>query len=179
MSLHVIDRPIFDPPDARGGLIGDFRFAMRRVASSVTIITGAHQGRRGGLTATAVCPVCIDPPSLLVCVNRTSKTHGLITGSRRFGVNVLEAGHRDVAETFAGRTGHDGDDKFVAAGLWEDGEASLPMLREAIAFIACRIVREVVVETHTVFVGLVEKSVARSDGLPLLYADRQFARMAG
>jgi flavin reductase (DIM6/NTAB) family NADH-FMN oxidoreductase RutF len=172
MSLHVADRPLFDTPDR---LAGDFRAAMRRLGATVAIITGADRGRTGGLTATAVCSVCIDPPSLLICVNQSSNTHGLIAGSRRFGVNFLERGQRDVAETFAGRTGHDGKDKFAGAGTWLDDGADLPMLEGAVAFVACRVIREVVVDTHTVFVGLVERVASKTDGQPLLYADQQFA----
>lgn len=175
--MQAVDGPLLDPPDPRG-LIGDFRAAMRRVATSVAVVTGAHQGQRGGLTATAVCPVCIDPPSLLVSINRSSNTHELIARSRRFAVNILAEDHRDVAETFAGRTGHDGEAKFAGAGVWEAGSADLPILSGAVAFIACRIIREVEVDTHTIFVGLVERAASRLDGSPLVYFDRRFASLS-
>ena len=53
----------------------DFRKAMRRLTSAVTVITTAHEDRRYGMTATAVTSVSADPPSLLICVNRSASLH--------------------------------------------------------------------------------------------------------
>jgi flavin reductase (DIM6/NTAB) family NADH-FMN oxidoreductase RutF len=178
MTAAAIDRLLLDPTDRREELTGDFRTAMRRAAASVAVITAAHQGRRGGLTATALCPVSVEPASLLICVNRSANTHALIAASGRFAVNLLDQGQRGVAEAFAGRTGLDGDDKFGGAGLWESDESSLPVLSGAVAFISCDVIRRVEVETHSIFIGLVKRAIAREAGLPLVYADRNFVRLS-
>lgn len=154
-----------------------FKVAMRRVGSSVAIVTSAHGTQRGGLTATAVCPVCVEPPSLLVCVNRASHTHGLIEASGRFAVNVLEEGQGDVANTFAGRTGEEGDGKFAAAGVWEVENAGLPILKETVAFVTCSVIHSIRLDTHTVFIGRVAHVGSNVDGRPLIYTDRHFARL--
>jgi flavin reductase (DIM6/NTAB) family NADH-FMN oxidoreductase RutF len=171
-------RLLLDPADPQNELADDFRSAMRRIGASVAIITAEQRGRRGGLTATSLCPVSVDPPTLLACVNRSAHTHRLVSASRRFGVNLLHEEQQDVAEAFAGKSGHENDDKFTGAGIWEDDGWGLPMLKGAVAFISCRVIRDISVQTHTVFIGVVERVVAGEHSRPLVYSNRSFARLS-
>ena len=68
-----------------------FRAAMRRFPSTVSVISTAKDGQRHGMTATAVTSVSLNPPSLLVCVNRSGRLFGIMESCHRFCVNVLHA----------------------------------------------------------------------------------------
>src|SRR5476649_1971230 len=114
-----------------------FRRAMRRVASTVHVLTTLHQGRRFGLTATAVCSLSIDPPSLLVCVNRTSEAHDAIVASRRICINVLAEGQSAVAARFSGAFGDKGEERFVEA-TWYALATGAPALVDAAAVFDCQ-----------------------------------------
>src|ERR1700710_2026746 len=72
-----------------------FRQAMRRVASTVNVITICVGGEPMGITATAMSSISVEPPSLLVCINRTASLHGRMEDVSHFRVNVL---HRDQEE---------------------------------------------------------------------------------
>src|SRR5690625_2111187 len=76
--------------------------AMRHLAGAVSVITVTHEGERGGLTATSVASVAAEPAELLVCVNQSTDTWGLLERSRHFAVKVLTVDQVDVAERFAG-----------------------------------------------------------------------------
>src|SRR6187200_2725097 len=88
------------PDQNREELLDAFRLAMRHVAATVYAVTTGHGGNRFGILATAVSSLSFDPPSLLVCVNRTASLHGPLASAETFCVNVLGLGNRDVAEHF-------------------------------------------------------------------------------
>ncbi len=79
-----------------------FKLGMRTLAGAVTIVTTAHAGHRYGMTASAVCSVSADPPTLLVCINRAAATHGAIQKSGVYCVNLLRAQDADLSTAFSG-----------------------------------------------------------------------------
>src|SRR5258706_20696 len=92
-----------------------FKAAMRRVASTVCVLTTEYEGRRWGLTATAVCSLSAEPPSLIACVNRDAEAHEAITLSRRICINVLAEEQIEIAQRFSGLFGHRGEHRFEGA----------------------------------------------------------------
>ena len=104
------------PSDGPRALRDNFRAAMRRFTATVSVISCCLDGRRHGMTATAVTSVSLDPPSLLVCVNRNGRLFGMLERSPRFCVNVLHAAQSAVSQTFA--QPHSAE-RF-AQGEWED-----------------------------------------------------------
>src|SRR5258708_1358379 len=78
-----------------------FRSVMGHFASGVTIISTRHEGIDYGLTASAVSSLSLDPPMLLICVNRTSNTQKAIAQSQVFAVNILREHQSEVARHFA------------------------------------------------------------------------------
>lgn len=151
-----------------------FKEAMRRLAAGVTIVTTRHGEVRGGLTATAVCSLSVDPPQLLVCVNRTAAAHVLIAEGENLCVNLLAHRHRDLAARFAGQTGILGADRF-AAGRWGELKTGAPVLEDALASFDCVVTEKVPASTHTIFIGRVVDVHLRSNGRPLLYAGGAYA----
>lgn len=152
----------------------DFKKAMRHCAGAVALVTvGQENGRRTGLTVTAVCSLSDDPPSLLVCVNRNASAHPRIREERCFGVSFLSEEHVPLALTFSGQKGVDGDDRF-GFGNWTTRVTGTPVLLDAIVSFDCKLRQEFETRTHSVFVGEVCNVSIRSDARPLIYLRSSF-----
>jgi flavin reductase len=151
---------------------GSFREAMRRFATTVSIITCAHGGSRFGMSATAVTSLSADPPSVLVCVNKSATTHRVLSCGGRFCVNVLRSVHSGLSQAFSGKL--KGEDRF-RLGDWGQTEDGLPFLADAQANLFCEIVRVVDYETHTIFIARVYFARAQEGVDPLLYQDGKYA----
>ncbi|CAI9119876.1 flavin reductase [Brytella acorum] len=125
-----------------------FREAMSLLASAVTIITTDGPGGRHGFTASAVCSVSDTPPTLLVCINRDGKTHPHVMAHGRIAINVLAESHDSLSNQFADSR-LDMTARF-ATGDWQTGTTGLPILRDALATLECRISETRDIGTHTV-----------------------------
>jgi flavin reductase (DIM6/NTAB) family NADH-FMN oxidoreductase RutF len=147
-----------------------FWSAMRRFTATVTIISAAHQGERHGMTATAVTSVSINPPSLLVCVNRAGRLHDMMSACRRFCVNVLHAEQCGVSRVFAQA---DSTERF-AHGDWHENAQGVPYLQGAQVSIFCSRTAVVPYGSHGVFFGDVEQVELRDDISPLLYQNGDY-----
>jgi len=147
---------------------GSFKAGMRRLAAGVCLITSARsEGGRVGLTATAVCSVTADPPTLLCCINRGSASHAAIRAAGVFAVNVLALEDRSLADRFATTT--DWDARFET-GLWLTLSTGSPILESALAAFDCRIVQTVDVGTHGILFGEIQSVRVRdARAKPLLY----------
>ena len=140
---------------------------MRQLVSGVTLITARWNGQPYGLTATAIASLSDRPPSVLVCVNRVSSGHDPIRAAGCFGVNILTARQRPLAERFA--SGVDGPERFEM-GVWGTLETGAPILADCAVQIDCELANEWNTATHTVFVGnIVTVEVKECDEL-LVYA---------
>ncbi len=145
-----------------------YRAAMRRFASTVTIITAADHERFHGMTATAVTSLSMTPPSLLICLNQKTLLHDIMYRSRRFCVNVL---HRDQVALSAAFSGGVGSEQRFEMGEWAFREDGTPHLANAQANLFCKKGAAIPYGTHTIFVGEVEH-VGLSDAIaPLVYQD--------
>ncbi|MEA2270209.1 MAG: 4-nitrophenol 2-monooxygenase / 4-nitrocatechol 4-monooxygenase, reductase component [Solirubrobacteraceae bacterium] len=148
-----------------------FRDVIGHFASGVTVITARHDAVDYGMTASAVSSLSLEPPMLLVCVNRATVTEAAIAGSGAFGVNILHEDQGEVAERFAGR--HT-PEKFAGVATTR-GASGSPLLQDALACIECRVHEHVTGGTHTVFMGLVHHAESRP-GAPLTYFRGSFGR---
>jgi flavin reductase (DIM6/NTAB) family NADH-FMN oxidoreductase RutF len=152
----------------------DFKRGMRSHAAGVTIITTADDGRRSGLTATAVCSLTAEPPQVLVCVNRRAHAHDLILRGGRFCVNVLAHDQQALAACFAGQDGLEGGERFTR-GEWTTLRTGAPVLRGCLVGFDCEVVETLPTSTHTVFIGQVVAVSPSAPGQALLYADGGYA----
>lgn len=147
-----------------------FRNVIGHFASGVTVITTRKDGTDFGMTASAVSSLSMDPPMLLVCINKRNPTQQAISASRAFAVNILSEAQAELAERF----GRPSDDKF--AGLERVyGRYGAPVLDEGLAYLECRVVEDVTGGTHTVFLAEVLDAIAR-EGSPLTYFRGTFGR---
>lgn len=152
-----------------------FLAAMRRFAQPVTIVATGTPGARAGLTATAVCSVSIEPPQLLVSVNRQAGANTTIQAQRRFSVNLLHHRQQALAERFAGREGLAGEERFLdPRWRWLEGSGGVPLLADALVAMACDVTQAVEVATHTLFIGEVQAVRQGENRPPLLYGQGQF-----
>ncbi len=140
-----------------------FRSVIGHFASGVAILTARHEGIDYGLTASAVSSLSLDPPMLLVCVNKTSNTRKAIAQSQVFAVNILRENQSEVAFQFA----RSHPDKFRGMSV-SYGELGAPLLGDALATIECRVIEEVTGGTHSVFLAEVQSAQA-AEGMPLTY----------
>ncbi|MFN3634229.1 MAG: flavin reductase [Rhizobium rhizophilum] len=138
----------------------------------VNVITTNGPAGRGGFTATAMCSVTDEPPTLLVCMNVSSAQTGLFVENRRFCVNVLTQEHRDLAGLFAGKQS-DMEARYAAAD-WTNLPCGNQALADAIVSFDCRLIEARLVGTHNIFSGEVVDIRCRRDGHALLYFDRNY-----
>ncbi len=143
-----------------------FRAAMRKLASTVTVVTARQADEHHGMAATAVTSLSMDPPSLLVCVNRTASMHSALHRSALFCINLLGEQHGPLCEAFGGKL--TGAARF-AVGEWASGEDEVRYLIDAPANIFCRLDEQHDYGTHTIFIGRVVRVRVMEDGKPLLY----------
>jgi flavin reductase (DIM6/NTAB) family NADH-FMN oxidoreductase RutF/DNA-binding FadR family transcriptional regulator len=148
-----------------------FRDVVSRFASGVTVITTQHDGVDYGMTASAMCSLSLEPPMVLVCVNRRAGTRAAVSSSGAFAVNILNEDQADFAIRFATPQ----PDKF--AGLeYSRGDLGCPRLEGVLAWLECEVAEDVEGGTHSVFFGRVRTAVAR-EGDPLAYFRGQFGRL--
>ncbi len=148
-----------------------FRQAMRRVASTVNVITICVDGQPMGITATAMSSLAMDPPSLLVCINRAATLHGSITDVSHFSVNVLHRDQEHLAQMFADRSKH----ALRFADGWVLDCERPPRLIDAQAALLCRRTDHHQFGTHSIFIGVVEGVEVRDEVNPLLYLNGRYA----
>lgn len=153
----------------------DYVGAIAQHVSSVCVITAAQDGRRFGLTATAVASVTADPPRIMVCVNRSGRTHEAIAAAGAFCVNVLAEDQDRIAMVFAGMGGADAD-RF-AQGDWAPMLTGAPALAGASAVFDCRLAETFAQSTHSMFIGEVVAVASRPGADTLLYGARRFRQL--
>jgi flavin reductase len=148
-----------------------FRDAMARLAGAVAIITTDGPGGRAGFTASAVCSLSDDPPSLLVCIKRSSSAFPAFEVNEALCVNLLAAPQQPLAARFGGKTLM--QERF-ADGRWQAGVSGAPALDGAAASIDCRIAQRWSASTHEVLVCEVVTVGLADVAQTLVYFDRGY-----
>ena len=148
-----------------------FRDVIGRFASGVTVITTTADGADFGTTASAVSSLSMDPPMLLICLNKTSDTQAAVLKSGVFGVNILAEDQGEVAYRFAKK----GQNKFDGLSLLR-GRTGVPLVENALAHLECEVDETVTGGTHTVFLARVRQA-AGGEGAPLTYFRGRFGRL--
>jgi flavin reductase (DIM6/NTAB) family NADH-FMN oxidoreductase RutF len=149
-----------------------FRKILSHFAAGVTVVTTVDQERRPhGLTATAFSSVSLDPPLVLVCVDKQAETYPQFEPAGVFAVNFLALEQRDLSQRFAKH----GGDKFSGIG-WRSGALGAPVLEGTIGHVECRIRHWYDAGDHTIMVGQIESGDAL-DGEPLLHFRHAYRRV--
>jgi flavin reductase (DIM6/NTAB) family NADH-FMN oxidoreductase RutF len=152
----------------------DLRAAMRGLALSVSIIsTGDKRGRRAAMTATSAAPLSLNPPAMLVCINRESGIYEILRQDADFCINILGANQRALAQWCSGRAKSQERFEF---GAWRC-EDDLPMIADAQAIIVCKQKRRLTFDTHDIIIGNVKRVRIGAAIDPLLYVNGSYARV--
>ena len=147
--------------------------ALRRLAKAVVVITSRHDGVRFAMAATAVSELSFDPPSILICVNRTASLYAPLSAGAPFTINILHHSQSDVAARCAGQL--KGEARF-ALGDWPETDLGTPRLGGAQASIVCRNAKQVDYGTHGIFIGDVVEVYMEGLPEPLVYVDGRYTR---
>jgi len=132
----------------------DFRGAMRQLTGAVSVITVGRGDDISGMTITSVTSLAADPPSLLVCINRSASSWPLFERTGAFAVNVLQAHQQPIADRFAGKDGRTGRDRFAGAD-WTTLVTGVPVLADALAALDCSIEEVIERHSHAIVIGRV------------------------
>ena len=132
----------------------DFRNAMRQLTGGVSVITAGKGRDISGMTVTSVSSLSVDPPSLIVSLNRESSSWPLVKRYGFFGVNILTSDQVDIAERFTGKGGLKGADRFAGAP-WTTRASGVPLLADALAAIDCEVEDVVERHSHAIVIGRV------------------------
>ncbi len=146
-----------------------FRHAMRHVPTGVTVVTTLKEGEPRGITVNAFASVSLEPPSLLICINRDARSYLFISTSRVFCVNVLAGDQRLLAERFSGKV----RDRQFADIDYAIDTTGAPVLSGAIAHFDCEVSHEQQIGSHSILIGRVLSCKARA-GSPLGYFNGGF-----
>ena len=133
---------------------GDFRNAMRRLTGGVSVITAGIGWDISGMTVTSVSSLSVDPPALIVSINREASSWPLVRRYGFFGVNILTSDQIDIAERFTGKDGLRGADRFACAH-WTTRVSGVPLLTDALAVIDCEVEDVVERHSHAIVIGRV------------------------
>ena len=151
----------------------DFISAMRRVASSVTVVTTDGAAGRFGATVSAFSSVSADPPTVLVCLFAQSRIARAISNNRQFCVNILPEESAWVADRFAGRDDTSITDRF--SGVRLKSGCDMPQIAGATVF-DCLVDQSIVSGSHLIVTGSV-RAVADAGAAPLAYRDGSYHRV--
>jgi flavin reductase (DIM6/NTAB) family NADH-FMN oxidoreductase RutF len=130
----------------------EFRGAMRHLTGGVSVITVGQGKDITGMTVTSVSSLSVEPPTLIVSINRESSSWPILKRQGFFGVNILAADQLDVAERFTGKGGVKGADRFSGA-QWTTRISGVPLLAGALAAIDCEVEDIVERHSHAIVIG--------------------------
>lgn len=148
-----------------------YREAMSRLGAAVNIITTRDAGGRHGLTVSAVCSVTDEPPTLLVCINRSTRSRASFEIGGPICINTLAHAQKDVSVAFSGKM--EMDERFTE-GTWLEGSSGAPVLAEALVAFDCLISSIVEIGTHSVIFCEVQEIRLGNPTEALVYFDRAY-----
>ncbi|MEV1249023.1 flavin reductase [Nonomuraea sp. NPDC050022] len=153
----------------------DFREAMAHLPAAVNIMTTDGPNGRCGITVSAVCSVTDDPPTILVCLNRSSAMHDVFWANGRVCVNVLGGDQQDLALHFAGATEVSMAERFTW-NVWDRGQR-VPVLKDALVAVIGVVKDCKPMGSHSVLFVEIEQVRTRRGGPSLVYFNRSFHRL--
>ncbi len=140
-----------------------FKLAMSHFASGVTVVTTEYDGSFYGLTVASFASLSLRPPLVLICIEKSVKSHDAIVSAKKFGVSILEEKQAEISGRFASKI----DDKFAGVEV-KRGRLGVPLIAGSLCMIECQVRDQLPGGDHSIFVGEVV-DVQLGAGTPLLY----------
>jgi len=153
----------------------DMRDTLRLWASGVAVVSTADSICRAGMSVSAFNSLSLDPPTILVCLQKDTRTAEVIQSSGIFAVSILGADQAYVSDRFAGRVPlPEGEDRFDCFPIIT-AQTGVPILADAIAWLDCKLNAIHDGNTHWIIVGEVVATGHQTENVaPLLYFDRNY-----
>ena len=147
------------------------RQIMGRFATGVTVVTTRYGEQTSGMTANAVMSLSLDPPLVVVSVDRQSNMHGHLTQGQCYAINVLKHDQEELSRRFAKPGPKDFSDLKLTVA-----ETGAPIFVDVLAYVDCRVVEVVPAGDHDMFIG---EPVAGETygGEPLIFYSGQYAQL--
>lgn len=154
-----------------------FRRVMGHFVTGVTVVSALDGDQPFGITVNALSSVSLEPPLVMVALDRRRFLTPIVRAAGRYAVNILSEDQQALSDCFAGAPVSPGRDRFCGAA-WHPGSMGLPLLDGAIATLECVVVETFSAGDHDLFIGRVETLAARPDlPMPLLYYRRRYLRI--
>ena len=150
----------------------EFRRALGHFAAGVTVVTTKFEGTNSGITVTAFSSLSLDPPLVLIAIDKRARMHDRLPVGGHFAVNMLAEDQELVSREFASSK----RDPFQEVG-YHEGATGAPILTGAIAVVECQTVDRLAGGDHTIIVGQVEATHVR-EGKPVLYFRGGYCQLA-
>ncbi len=151
----------------------EFRAALGRFASGVTVVTTRDAaGNMHGITVSAFCSVSLEPPLILVCIEKSAGSHHAFEQNEFFAVSILRDSQQHYSDRFASHL----PDKFDGI-KFETNNQNIPILVDTLAVLECRRVNAHDNGDHTIFVGQIESSYV-ADDQPLIYFHGNYRKIS-
>jgi flavin reductase (DIM6/NTAB) family NADH-FMN oxidoreductase RutF len=148
------------------------RAAMRAWSAGVAVVTAVHEGRQHGATVNSFTSISLEPAMLTITLQKSARTHELISRSRAFGLTILSAEQSKISDLFAGKI-VEVEDRF--AGLQTQTLVSgSPLLVGGLAWLDCRVVETFDAGNSTLFIAEALMAQSTGDGQPLVYHNREY-----
>ena len=151
----------------------EFRAAMSRLPTAVTVVTASGPDGPAGLTANAVVSLSLEPPLMLACLDRGSRTLRAVESAGRFGISVLGSGDEEVASAFATKAPLPEKWEGIA---WTERQG-IPALDDAVVWVACELQNVLAGGDHVIVTGNV-LAVESSPGAPLVFHGGEYRPLA-
>lgn len=142
----------------------DFRSVCANFATGVTVVTTNLPSGPAGGTVNAFTSLSTDPPQIIVCLNKLSRTWNAIEESGAFAVNMLGADQEHIAKLFASKE----PDKF-SEFKWVHGTTGSPILEGSIGLIECSLIEALPQSTHMLLIGSVVNARLGVHNDPLIF----------
>ncbi len=149
---------------------------MGRFPTGVTVVTAALGDRFHGMTANAVTSLSLDPPMLLVCVDKGAQAHEVLRRSGAFAVNILGEHQEHVSRLFA--VSEEPEPGRLRGLAFTLGRTGAPVLADCVAYLECRLRDVADGGDHSVFMGEVVAQGVVDDAPPLVFHRGQYRRVA-
>jgi len=154
-------------------LINGMKQAMRRLAASVVVVTARKGDVRFAMAASSCTSLSMEPPSILLCVNKSASIYPVLAASADFCINILSRKHEALAVAASGA--QKGEGRFAIGDWRDDPDTNTPFLGDAQASLVCAVDGIHHYGTHGIFVGRVKRVHLHGDIYPLVYVDGRYS----
>jgi flavin reductase (DIM6/NTAB) family NADH-FMN oxidoreductase RutF len=155
-----------------------FRNIMGTFATGVTVITmPTRDGGAWGMTANSFTSLSLDPTLVVVCVDKSTRTHEFMLDTDAWAVNILAADQEAVSRNFALKEGN--EERQMIGTAWRPGQTGAPIIEGVLSYLDCRTYAKCDGGDHTIFLGeVVEAGVSEEKTEPLLFYRGKYRQLA-